>query len=57
MKGRAISLGFLSVSKNELHKIDVPYPHFLGTEVPLNQNRYLGNNHHGFVKSSSVRPA
>lgn len=56
MKGGAISLGFLSISKDEVHKIDIPYPH-LGTEVPLNQNRYLGNNHHSFIESSSVRPA
>lgn len=40
MKGRAINLGLLSVSKDELHKVDVADPH-LGKEGTLKQKKTM----------------
>lgn len=54
VKGSAINLGFVSISKDELYKMDIPHRH-LGTESSSKQKGYLGNNHHDFVKSSTVR--
>lgn len=44
MKGRAINLDLLSLSKDEPHRVDIPHFH-LGTEGPSKQKGYLGNNH------------